>query len=659
MRSRTTHYRALTALVAVAAVWACGGDEPTSPAPPRIVNPVISSISPTRGAVGTQVQVSGSNFGSDSVKVYFGTLQAAAPTSLTATSMNAVVPTGLAAGMHEMRVVNKDGGADTLVAAFEVLLPPVADSVSPERGTVGTEVRIYGTRFSADSVRVFFGGIEASAVVQEGGSLFATAPEGLAAETTYDLRIVNKDLTADTVAAGFRTVAPNVVRVNGVTKPTGLVGMLAFIENDAFGDAKHGQVYFRASDGTRIQAVIADTANDWANTYIVTTVPSGTADSSMIWVVTATGTDSIEFNLLQNGVFSPSTINWTQTSVLPQPLQGLGAVFVPVEEGSSPANYVFALGGADSLQAPTRSVYRATVAQSGALGAWSTDLTQLPEARAYHATAGATAYTAAPDSLTAAYLYVLGGKDATSTTVSSVLYARVGLDGVVGAWQNGTPLPVALHGAAAIVFRGYVYLSGGSDALNVAQSATYRAAVLADGSLGQWEPIASMPAARSHFSLVNFGPYVYALGGETGTTTAVSNALTGTETPAVDLARINLRNGAITSAGWQPVNAMGKARSKHSTVFAGGSLLVTSGLYSGIGVSGSSENTYAPLNSDGTLGSWAGATNAETMNSEIGYSLYNQAMVTFIDGAGNGHILVLGGSSTSTAGKASAAVLYY
>lgn len=655
MRSPAHLSRAVAALVMIAAVWACGGDDSTGP---RIVRPVIDSISPSRGAVGTQVQVHGRSFGTDSVEVWFGMVEAG-PTSMTSTSLTAVVPSSLDAGTYAVRVVNKDGGADTLLAGFEVLLPPVADSVSPSHGTVGTEVRIYGTRFSSDSVRVMFGTLEASSVVQEGGSLFAVAPEGLAAETSYDIRIVNKDLTADTLLAAFRTTAPNLVRVNGVTKPTGLVGMLVFLENDAFGDAKHGGVFFRASDGTRIRATIADSTNDWANTYVVTTVPTGTADSSMIWIETATGKDSIEFNLIQNGVFSPSTINWTETASLPQALQGLGAVFVPIEEGSMPANYVFTIGGATSTQMPVSAIYRASVAESGALDMWLNTGSVLPSGRAYHATAAATAYTAALDSTTGAYLYAIGGKDADGSTVSTVFHARLGLDGQLGAWSVGNPLPQPLHGASAVVFRGYVYVAGGANASNVAQSTVYRAAVLPDGSVGQWSEVTSLATPRSHFSLVNFGPYLYAVGGETGSTTPGANTLSGTETSGVDLAQINMRTGAISAAGWQPVTSMSKARTKHSAVFAGGALFVTSGIYSGIGLAGSSENTYSTINSDGTLGSWNGATNSETINSVIGHSLYNQAMVTFIDGAGNGHILVIGGGNATMPGMASAKVVYY
>ncbi len=640
----------------IATLAACG-DDPTAP---KISSPAIDSIVPAWGTAGGQVRIYGRSFAGDGIKVFIGSVQTSAPQFVSSTQLSVVVPEGLMAGKFDVRVMNRDGGTVTRTAAFEYVVPPVIDSISPRRGTVGTEVRIYGSRFTSDSLAVYFGDLKSPKVQLSGGSVFATAPEGITLGSTYDIRVLNRLLEADTIAAAFQVVRPKVARANGVTKPTGLVGMLIFVEGDAFGDVKHGKAYFRASDGTRIQAVIADSANDWANTYVLTTVPTGTADSGYVWVETASGTDSIEFKLIKNGVFSPSTINWTQTTALPRALQGLGAVFVPIEEGATPGNYVFTLGGADSANVATTAVYRAKVQQTGALDAWNTSQTALPAARAYHTTVGATAYTAALDTTTTgAYLYVIGGKDGAGKTMNTVYHARVGLDGQVGSWSTGPALPVPLHSASAAVFRGYIYLAGGADSAGKAQAQMYRASVSIDGALGAWESITALPAARSHFALVNLGPYLYAIGGETGTTTPVSTALSGTETATVGLARINLRTGGIASGGWSAVTGMSKARSKHAAVFAGGALFVSSGIYSGIGVSGSSENTYAEINSDGTLGSWQGATGSETINTEIGYSLYNQAMVTFIDNTGKGHVLVLGGANTSQQGQASAKVVYY
>lgn len=641
-----------------ATLVACSGDAATGPSTPVISPPVIDSVAPAFGGAGATIRVHGSRF-ADSAAVYVGGVRAAG--TLTGNALiTAVVPGGLTNARHDVRVVNRDGGADTASQAFELVVVPVVDSIAPRTGTVGTEVRIFGTGFSTDSAAVFFGSTPASAVAFESGSLYAVVPAGIAAGTAYDVRVVNRGMAADTVAAAFTAVAPTLSRINGVTKPTGLSGMTIVLEGGAFGVARSGRVLFTPFGGAAIQAVVVDSTNDWTDNLVVTSVPAGIGDSAMVTIVTATGTSApILFRLIQSGQFSPSTIQWTQATALPVALQGLGAVFVPIESGPARANYVFTAGGADSTGTARDLVFRATVAQTGALGAsWATGLPALPGPRAYHATVAATAYTAAIDTAIGGYLYVIGGKDGSGTTVNSVHVARIELDGQLGAWSATTPLPARLHGTSAVVFRGYVYVAGGADTANVAQATVYRALVRGDGTLGAWEALTALPTARSHFSLVSFGPYLYAIGGETGSTAPGATTLTGTTTGNVDLARINLRTGAISSGGWTAVTAMGKARSKHSAIFAGGSILVSSGLYSG-GTTGSSENSYASLNSDGTLGSWNGATGSETIGAELGHPLYTQAAITFIDNTGKGHVLVLGGAKVTAPGVPSNKVVFY
>ena len=548
-------------------------------------------------------------------------------------------------------------GGDKSVAPNVV--PPVADSINPGRGTVGTIVRLMGAGFS-DSVHVFFGGLPSPRIERQGTQLYVTAPEGLTLGTTYDLRVVNRDGGADTLLAAFRVVSPSVSRVNGVTKPTGLTGMTVLIEGDAFGDARHGKVFFAGAGGVPIQATIADTANDWTNGYIVTTVPSGTANASQISVQTATGTSAaLAFNLISGSTFSPSVINWTQTTALPQPLQGLGAVFVPpANAASNPANYVFVVGGAaDQSNVATTVVYRAQAQQSGALSAWTPATTPLPDARAYHTTVAASAYTAAIDTTTTeAYLYALGGIDGTGATVTTAYYSKVALDGSNGPWLSTTPLPAALHSASAVVFRGFVYLAGGADGQNAPTKAAWRAAVNADGTLGAWQPLAALSNGAAFQGLVNFGPYLYTIGGDGSTVSPSQSTTSGGEMSATFLSRVNLRTGDLTGA-WSPITSMNKGRSKHNTVVGGGYLFTTSGVYAG--QAGSSENTYSQINADGTIGSWNGATGTNTISTLLGYDLYNEAAISFVDASGKGHVLVLGGAKRASAGRASAAVVYY
>lgn len=537
---------------------------------------------------------------------------------------------------------------------------PTLTSVTPAQGGAATEIRIDGSGFS-DAVEVTMGGIASPRVEVEGGAAFALVPAELSVGTTYDVVVSNEGLASATLQDAFTVVEPAALRINGVSKPIGLVGMTIIIEGAAFGDdmdLAEGQVFFTDPSGGAIPATVTSPGDDWTDGFVVTSVPTGTADTSMVWIETATGvSDSIEFRLIQSGVFSPSLIDWTETTSLPQPLTGLGAVFVPIEEGPAAANYVFALGGAGADGVATDVVYRASAQQSGALGSsWST-LTALPAPRAYHTTAAATAFTAALDTTTTgAYLYVLGGTDTSGDVTGTTYVGHVDLDGSVTGWQETTALPEPLHSAGAVVFRGFIYLVGGAGSDDTAVATTYRAAVNPDGTLGAWETLDALPSPAAYHALVNLGPFIYAVGGDAGTVAPDVFSQSGTERPNVDLVRLDLRTGGFSSTGWTTTEPMSKSRSKHSSIFGGGALFTTSGVYAG--QPGSSENTFAEIQSDGTLEPWQGATGSDIIASELGISLYNQAAVTFIDDSGTGHVLVLGGADRAD-GTASDGVVFY
>lgn len=537
---------------------------------------------------------------------------------------------------------------------------PALTSVTPANGGAATEIRIDGSGFS-DTVEVSVGGIASRRVEVEGGAVFALVPVELSVGTTYDVVVSNEGRASATLQDAFTVVEPAAMRINGVSKPIGLVGMTIIIEGAAFGDdvdLAEGQVFFTDPAGGAIPATVASPDDDWTDGFIVTSVPTGTADTSMVWVETASGvSDSIEFRLIQSGVFSPSLIDWTETTSLPQPLTGLGAVFVPIEEGPVAANYVFTLGGAGTDSVATDAVYRANAQQSGALGSsWST-MSALPAARAYHTTAAATAFTAALDTATTgAYLYVLGGTDPSGDVTGTAYVGHVDLDGSVTGWQETTALPEPLHSAGAVVFRGFVYLVGGAGSDDTAVATTYRAAVNPDGTLGAWETLDALPSPAAYHALVNLGPFIYAVGGDAGTVAPEVFSQSGTERANVDLVRLDLRTGGFSSSGWTTTEPMSKSRSKHSSIFGGGALFTTSGVYAG--QPGSSENTFAEIQSDGTLEPWQGATGSDIIASELGISLYNQAAVTFIDDSGTGHVLVLGGADRAD-GAASDGVVFY
>jgi hypothetical protein len=124
-------------------------------------------------------------------------------------------------------------------------------------------------------------------------------------------------------------------------------------------------------------------------------------------------------------------------------------------------------------------------------------------------------------------------------------------------------------------------------------------------------------------------------------------------------AQIDLKTRAISAAGWVlNSNKLKKAVSKHRTVVAGGYVLVTAGLYTGA-TTGSSEESYAQIAADGSVGSFNGATGANTISSGGGGNLFNHAEIGYVDASGAFHVLVSGGDDVNTPGTKHKGVFYY
>jgi hypothetical protein len=97
---------------------------------------------------------------------------------------------------------------------------------------------------------------------------------------------------------------------------------------------------------------------------------------------------------------------------------------------------------------------------------------------------------------------------------------------------------------------------------------------------------------------------------------------------------------------------------KHVTLVEGGSLFISSGLYSAANT-GSSENTAAVINADGTVGTFGGATGSNTLLSVGGRNLFSPSGVSYTDASGGSHVLIIGGDNVNSPGARTTNVLYY
>lgn len=304
-----------------------------------------------------------------------------------------------------------------------------------------------------------------------------------------------------------------------------------------------------------------------------------------------------DFNIEQN----LDITNWTSTTNLPGTLQRSQAIVTK--------NRVYLLGGFTSTTTATSTVYTASINADGTLGAWTTG-TSLP---------GALGYSQAI--VTKNRVYLLGGYDNTTGFVSKVYTAPINSDGTLGTWTTDVSLPDVLIYSEAIVTRNRVYLLGGH-VIGNSISTIYTAPINADGTLGTWSVDNSLPVALGYSQAIVTKSRVYLLGGY------------------VD----DVTDYILSTVYTAPINSDGTL----GTWVAGTSLPVT--LYSGQTVvtknrvyllggytdTGLTSGVYtAPINEDGTLGTWSVGT------SLLEVLQFSQVITT------NSRIYLLGGSNNS------------
>ncbi|MFA5004181.1 MAG: hypothetical protein WC498_02785 [Candidatus Saccharimonadales bacterium] len=251
---------------------------------------------------------------------------------------------------------------------------------------------------------------------------------------------------------------------------------------------------------------------------------------------------------------------------------------------------------------------------------WTSMITPFTTARAFHAT---VAYNN--------FIYVIAGYN--GAPLSDIQYAPINGGGSIGTWASTTSLPAARYAFAAFAYNGYMYEVGGYDgasAYNTVQYALictgnnsgYGGCGATAGTLGTWVTNATTFAGGGRFYLgsTTYNGYIYVVGGATG----VSNN-------DVQYAKIN-GDGSIGS--WATTTSFTTARYALTTVAFNGYLYMMGGYDN---VSYYKDVQYAPINSNGTVGTWVATTNMPATRAYSSTSVYNGFM--YIDGGYNGTYL--------------------
>jgi microcystin-dependent protein len=194
-------------------------------------------------------------------------------------------------------------------------------------------------------------------------------------------------------------------------------------------------------------------------------------------------------------------------------------------------------------------------------------------------------------------LFLIGCSNNTGST-TTVHVANINTDGTLGTWSTSAPLPSSSYSSQLAVTKNRIYVMGGSGS-----TAVYTAQINADGTLGTWNTGPSLPEPRYGGQAIIVNNRLHIIGGYNGLNTATNVYLS---------ASLNA-DGTINS--WNTVTALGPGGNPQGTdgytqVIATNNRIYTFSTDYNIANTPTYMTMFtAPINSDGTLGTWTSVPN--------------------------------------------------
>ena len=252
---------------------------------------------------------------------------------------------------------------------------------------------------------------------------------------------------------------------------------------------------------------------------------------------------------------------WNATTNLPNSIYSAASVVY--------GGYIYVVGGVIS-GASSSAIYYASYNNSGTVNSWTTSSVSLPVATQQST---ASAY--------GGYLYLLGGNTGSST--ANVYYAQINSSGSLGSFTlNSNSLPAASTQGCSFVSNGFLYYLG-SYTKNV-----YYATLQNNGSVGSWSSTSQLANNLGGPGAVAYNGYAYAIGGWDFT-----NYYANTYYSQINNGGTGQTNGWNTSGNLMPTTQTGVSVS----VYNGKIYVFRNNVY------------YATLNTDGSIGAWSFTTN--------------------------------------------------
>jgi hypothetical protein len=240
-------------------------------------DPVIASVSPSVGAAGDTVTITGSGFEAGAT-VEFGPSNPATVTSSSATQLEVTAPAGN--DCVTIIVTNPTTGRRaTLYAGFSYTsAAPVIRSVSPAQGSIGATITIYGAGFADTPVVEFDAGRpSSSATFIDAGKIQAVVPAG---SGVADIIVTNPDLQSAFLKDAF-AFPPRVDSIAPAQGPTA-GGTGVSITGAGFGYVDGCRVFIGAREVAPEDVTVTATR-------ITAVTPPGSAGTASVRVVNNRG----------------------------------------------------------------------------------------------------------------------------------------------------------------------------------------------------------------------------------------------------------------------------------------------------------------------------------------------------------------------------------
>lgn len=344
--------------------------------------------------------------------------------------------------------------------------------------------------------------------------------------------------------------------VQGTSLPGNLYASQAIV-------AKNRVYLLGGNDGTSVSTIysapILEGSNDYSSYY---------AADSTNYLMPGSGKPWIQQYQINSQQTSDIT-DWAAGTALP--------VSVAYSAGFATKNRVYIVGGYQNGATSSANVYTAPINSDGTLGAWTLG-TALPAAVHYSTVV-----------VTKDRVYLLGGWSGSYTATTYT--ATINADGTIGAWTTGSSLAYAVGAAGnhAFILKNRIYLIGGYNGASL--STIQSAPINMDGVIGTWvQSSTNLPVALYNSNIFVTKNRVYFCG--------------GTQNGAVSA---NCYYASVDATGvlgstWTQVNSLSVTMSDGQCFITGNKAYILGG-HNGTAQVGTTLS--APINADGSIGTWA------------------------------------------------------